>query len=201
MILPELFTVTEKNDYEEIASASGRHRALLDAFASSNLPVDYSAEKLIKYADSLLETQKADGSFSVYAGKSSLDSDSYTDACIFVTLCAAAFLNLLLERFNERKYAAPLDRVLNSPVIKDLDFADSGSAAVVQQCEAVFILASGGLISKLAFEGVKAPALSAKLKKMKTELNGRIKNNNTTLDGGIDYSGILKNAASLLKVL
>ena len=205
MLLAHEFTQSSENDYEEIAAAGGRLRALLDAFAGNTLPGEYTEEQLANYAGSLLARQREDGSFSSYPRPEELEADVRTDAHRFVTWAALAFLC----RFQDLSVGIPgieadvLEKsilsAMRSPVTGDFAFPESGEAEPVQQVEAVLVLSSGGVPGRVMGDSRIAPVLSAELGGLKADFLRRIRSGDTILPGGIDYKDLFLKALAGLE--
>ncbi len=203
MILPHSFTQAPKNDFAELAPAAGRLRALEQAFAENSLPEDYTPARLAAYAKSLLALQREDGSFSVSRKPEELEPDELTDALLFVTWTAAAFLRLTETRLPEEAAKLPglhsaLLRALNSPGACRLDFPESGPAAPVQQIEAVLILSSGGIPAMLREDAAAAPALRDALSLLKEQFQRRLETGETSLVENVDYRELYLQAFNAL---
>ena len=204
MILARKFSLVDDGDYERLAAASGRLRALLEAFAEDRLPPAYGPEMLAGYARSLLAAQRPDGSFSSHADPESLDADARTDAHRFVTWAAAAYLGLLAERLPEAAASVDgleeaLDRALSSPAAADFSFPESGPAEPVQQVEAALILASGGIPRRLRDDAAGADAAARALADLASDFRDRLAAGDTVLPGGIDYRPLFEQALSALE--
>ena len=206
MILAHEFTLALENDYEEIAAAGGRLRALLDAFAANTLPEEYTKEQLAVYAASLLVRQREDGSFSSYPRPEELEADVQTDAHRFVTWSALAFLC----RFQDLSVEIPgidsdvLEKsilsAMRSPVTGDFAFPESGDAEPVQQVEAVLVLSSGGVPRRVMGNSRIAPVLSTELNALKEDFQRRISSGDTILPGGINYEELFRKALAGLEL-
>jgi hypothetical protein len=199
MILSRKFTQAEENDYERIAVAGGRLRALLDAFAEDRLPPEYGADKLAAYARTLLAEQRQDGSFSSYSKPEELELDLRIDAHRFVTWAASAFLCRLQDLHpGEASGIEGLDsaihRALRSPPASELVFPESGSAESVQQVEAALVLAAGGIPARLKADPDLAPELKAALDKLVRIFRCRLDEGDTSLPGGIEYEPLFRKA-------
>ena len=200
MILARKFTLAEDDDYEHLAAASGRLRAVLEAFAENRLPPDYGPEQLAGYARSLLSVQRSDGSFASFTDPDKLDADVRTDAHRFVSWAASAFLCRLqdvhdgIEGLEEGIYA-----VLRSAVVADLNFPESGPAEPVQQVEAILILFSGGIPARLKADPFLAPELKDSLDCLTSDFRRRLESGDTSLPGGIDYESLFIRALAALE--
>jgi hypothetical protein len=204
MVLPLKFSVSEDNDYEHLAAASGRLRALLEAFSDGSLPPEYGDNKLVIFARSLLDAQMDDGSFSVSKNPEALPADVRDDAHRFVTWSAAAFLCLFDEKRKEASRAVEgLDtgmlRALRAPAAGDFTFPESGPAELVQQVEAVMILASGGVPARLRRSPETAPVMADGLKLLAADFRRRLDSGDTMLPGGFDYQQLFLQALSALE--
>jgi|GEM_PF-2206034 len=209
MILSRKFTLAEDDDYEHIAAAGGRLRALLEAFSEGSLPPEYGPEQLAEYALSLLEAQRDDGSFSSCMYPEKLDADVRTDALRFVTWAALAFLcrfqDETAEQPNRFSVSVPgleagIRAAMDSPEIGNFLFPESGEAEPVQQVEAVLILSSGGIPGRLQDHPSTAPEMKAGLDALKTDFRKRLETGNTTLPGAIEYSDLFRQALAALDV-
>ena len=203
MILARTFTQAEENDYERLAAASGRLRALLEAFAEDRLPSNYGPEQLAGYGKSLLKARREDGSFSSYEDLDDLEPDVRTDAHRFVTWAALAFLCRL--RAVHPGAAAGIDGLdeviragLRSPCAADFSFPESGDAAVVQQVEAVLLLSSGHVPKLLDNDADLAPKLKTALEGLAAEFRRKLNSGDTKLIQGIDYAPLYARAAAAL---
>jgi len=204
MILARKFIMAQDDDYEGLAAASGRLRALLDAFVEDRLPPEYGPEQLAGYARSLLAVQRSDGSVSAYARPEQLEDDVRTDAHRFVTWAALAFLHSF--RTRHREAAASVDglddgirRALVSPLVSDLGFPESGDAEAVQQVEALLVLASGGIPALLRDDPEAAPELSAAVADIRRMFRRRLEDGETLLPGGIDYAPLYRQVLAALE--
>jgi len=206
MILPRKYSLAADDDYEHIAAAGGRLRALLEAFREGSLPEDYGLDQLSVYAESLLKFQRKDGSFSSYEYPENLEADVGTDAHRFVTWAAAAFLCLFQESAEiSREQSLPgLDEgiraVLNCPLAGDFSFPESGEAEPVQQVEAVLILSSGKIPERLKHRPSPGPALLPALDELKEDFRRRLDTGDTILPGGIEYASLFRQALNALEV-
>ncbi len=203
MIFPRVFTQAPDNNFEELAPAAGRLRALQQAMAQNTLPTDYTPADIAAYAESLLAFQREDGSFSVSKNPDELEPDVKTDSLRFVTWTAAAFLHLLETRLPETAAQIPglrtsITRALNSLPASHLNFPESGPAAPVQQIEAVLILCEGEIPGMLEREPAAAPALKAALHTVTAEFRRCLESGETSLAGAIDYAPLYKMALEAL---
>lgn len=204
MILARKFTLAEDDDYERLAAASGRLRAVLEAFVEGRLPPEYGNKQLSVFARSLISNQRPDGSFSSCADPESLDPDVRADAHRFVTWAALAFLsrfqNLLeLEAAGVEGLDSAIKAALTSPPVADFSFPESGPAEPVQQIEAVLILFSGGVPFRLYADPGLSPELKSSLDELKEKFRNRIETGDTTLPGGIDYKPLFSQALAALE--
>jgi len=205
MILPRKFSLAADDDYEHVAAAGGRLRALLEAFSEGSLPENYGLEQLSVYSESLLMFQRKDGSFSSYEYPEKLDADTGADAHRFVTWAAAAFLCLFQDSVEISREQGPsgLDEgilaVLNCPRTGDFSFPESGAAEPVQQVEAVLILSSGKIPGRLKRRPCPAPALLSALDELKEDFRHRLDTGNTMLAGGIEYAPLFRRAFRALQ--
>ena len=204
MILPRKFALSKDNDYEHLAAASGRLRALLDAFAEGRLPDEYGEEQLAHYAASLLAHQRADGSFAACDKPEKLNADVQTDVHRFVNWAAAAFLCRFRSEFPERALGMSglnqaIDSVLNTRIAADFSFPESGDAEPVQQLEAILVLSSGGVPGLLYSEAESAPELLAAINTLAADFRRRIRESDTRLPGDIEYRGFFEMAVSALE--
>jgi hypothetical protein len=199
MILARKFTQAEENDYERIAVAGGRLRALLDAFAENRLPPEYGAIELARYAGTLLAQQRPDGSFSSYNEPDDLEPDVRIDAHRFVTWAASAFLCRLqdlhpVEASGIEGLDSAICSALRSLPASELAFPESGSAEVVQQVEAALVLAAGGIPARLKADPDLAPELKNALDKLVLIFRRRLDSGDTSLPGGIEYETLFRKA-------
>lgn len=203
MILARKFTLAKDDDYEHLAAASGRLRILLDAYVEGRLPPEYDNEKLSDFALSLISIQRPDGSFSSYADPDHLDPDVRTDAHRFVTWAALAFLCRLQDdpgfgSVGVGGLDSSIIAALRSPPAADFSFPESGPAEPVQQIEAVLILASGGVPSRLHADSDLSPDLKLSLDGLREIFQTRIDRGDTTLPGAIDYEQLYREALAAL---
>lgn len=206
MILSREFTSIQTNDYETLASAGGRLRAVLDAFAENRLPEEYGPDALWQFGKSLLSIQLSDGSFSSYPKPEELEPELRTEAQRFISWCTLAFFTLLDIHYPEswnghEKLTAIITRGLNSPPVSNFDFPESGPAELVQIIEAVLILSSGKILELLLSGKLQAPELMKSLKKLLEKLRKRLENGDTCLPGGIEYRGLIMKAMNALSVI
>ncbi len=199
MILARKFTQAETNDYERIAVAGGRLRALLDAFAENRLPPEYGANELAGYGRTLLAQQRSDGSFSSYSEPEKLESDVRIDAHRFVTWAASAFLCRLQdvhpgEASGIEGLSSGIRSALRSPPASELTFPESGPAEAVQQVEAAFVLAAGGIPARLKADPDLAPELKAALENLVLVFRRRLDKGDTSLPGEIEYEPLFRKA-------
>lgn len=202
MILARKFSLAEDDDYEHLAAAGGRLRALLEAFTEDRLPSEYGPEQLVGYARSLLAVQRPDGSFASCTEPEKLDPDVRTDVHRFVTWAGLAFLCRLQDfhagGLNERLKEG-ISAALRCPVTADLSFPESGMAEPVQQVEAVLILSSGRIPARLKADPSLAPALKAVLDHLTSDFRRRLESGDTLLPGGIDYETLFRQALAALE--
>ena len=203
MILARKFTQADDDDYERLAAAGGRLRAVLEAFAENRLPPGYGPDVLAGYVRSLIAVQRPDGSFSSYAEPERLDPDVRTDAHRFVTWAAAAFLCLFLRKHPAEALSVDgleeaLGRAFDSPAISDFSFPESGPAEPVQRVEAALILASGGIPAHLRSYRTSGEALAAALDALTSDFRERLETGETVLPGGIDYRPLFAQALAAL---
>jgi len=204
MILPRKFSPASDDDYERIAAAGGRLRALLEAFSEGSLPDNYGMEQLSVYAESLLKFQRNDGSFSSYEYPENLEADVRTDAHRFVTWSAAAFLCLFQESAGQSREYCPagleegIFTVLNSPPAGDFSFPESGEAEPVQQVEAVLILSMGRIPGRLKQTPCPAPVLLSALEGLGKDFRRRLETGNTMISGEIEYAPLFQQAVNVL---
>ncbi len=200
MIFARKFTLAEDDDYERIAAAGGRLRAVLEAFTENTLPREYGEEQLAGYARSLLAVQRTDGSFASYSDPEKLEDDVRTDAHRFVTWAALAFLCRLGDSREESAgdFIPGLETVIlaamRCPAASDFRFPESGEAEPVQQVEAVLILSSGGIPRRLEGSPTSAPELFSALNGLKADFRRRLETGNTALPGGIEYGALFRQA-------
>ena len=90
-------------------------------------------------------------------------------------------------------------RALRAPAAVDFSFPESGPAEVVQQVEAVMILASGGIPARLKKFPETAPVMAGGLKKLASDFRRRIDSGDTMLPGGFDYLQLFCGALSALE--
>lgn len=204
MILARKFTLADDNDYERLAAAGGRLRALLEAFTENRLPPEYGANQLAVFARSLVSLQRTDGSFSSSADPDRLEPDVRTDAHRFVTWAALAFLCRFRDLYADgaadvEGLNSSIAAALKSPAAADFSFPESGPAEPVQQVEAVLILSSGGIPARLAAEPNLAPEMKISLDQLISDFNRRIQTGDTALPGGIEYSPLFRQALSGLE--
>ncbi|MCK5735167.1 MAG: hypothetical protein KAH21_01765 [Spirochaetaceae bacterium] len=212
MILPRKFTLSEDNDYEHIAAASGRLRALLEAFTAGELPREYGMKQLAGYARSLLEVQRDDGSFSSCDKPEKLDADVRRDALSFVTWTALAFLcgfedtrKMAGEKadgdfgVSSENLAEGISAAFRCPSAGDFNFPESGAAELVQQVEAVLILSSGGIPGRLKANPGIAPEMNTGLNRLKEDFQQRLATGNTSLPGGIEYESLFMMALEAME--
>ena len=212
MILPRKFTLSEDNDYEHIAAASGRLRALLEAFTAGELPREYGMKQLAGYARSLLEVQRDDGSFSSYIEPERLDADVRRDALSFVTWAALAFLCRFEDAWKKageraggdfgvssENWAAGISAAFRCLSAGDFNFPESGAAEPVQQVEAVLILSSGGIPGRLKANPEIAPEMKTGLNNLKEDFQSRLDTGNTSLTGGIEYESLFRMALEAME--
>jgi len=205
MIFSRKFTLAENDDYENLAAASGRLRALLEGYAGGSLPLEYGRKQLARYAESLLAVQRLDGSFAAFSEPEKLEADVRTDIHRFVTWAALAFLCRFQDDggFNSPELNQDLKdgiiTAMRSSVSVDLSFPESGEAEPVQQVEAVFILSSGGIPGRIKADPTLSPGLKAALDSLAAGFSSRIDSGDTSLPGGIDYEDLFKQALTDLE--
>lgn len=204
MILARKFTLSEDDDYERLAAASGRLRILLEAYVEGRLPREYGREQLTGFALSLISNQRPDGSFSTYAHPEQLDPDLRSDAHRFVTWAALAFLCRIQNHLESGAAGIEgldpaIKAALRSPATVDFSFPESGSAEPVQQIEAVLILASGGVPSRIYADSDISPKLKKSFDSLKENFQQRIESGDTMLPGGIEYETLFRQALAALE--